>query len=171
MSQLRNLIHNIRETLFPKALELLSEEEAVDSFSIIDLLIKELEEQKKLLHGRLTQLVSTRGVIDAKGHKNFSIAGAVLKHQLRVGKEPNEGAIMELLKENGIPVEDGFDRVSVLAYNPSKVANLVQRGLLDPAQIDRLRTRSYALLVEKSDRIVSAFTGEPEGSKARREST
>lgn len=130
-------------------------------YATVDLLHKILDARKKDLNGRIAQIAKEHGVVDRKGHRKCEYGGVCITYQLRQGKEPDATKMQKLLEEREIDVNEVFDEVTLLQYNPSKATQLIERGVLKQEEVDALRDKTYAVLVDRPFDIATWFDVKP----------
>lgn len=106
--------------------------------------------RKEELNLKIKEDVRTTGVANDKGHVRQDDAGTVATVEKRVAKTPDEKELKKLLEANKINPDSVYDDVTIQQLNLSKVNDLVDKGKLKQADVDKLFKTTYALTVDPS---------------------
>lgn len=134
-----------------------SNTEKIEAFACLDVIEKACATAKKKLYDSIVESVRSCGNVLESGHTELRVGDITLTLQKKVGKEPNTDQVKILLAEKGLSIEKGFDEVKSWVYNPSKVSSLVERGFLEEAQIEALRSVKHALVPTVGRRFKDAL--------------
>lgn len=120
-------------------------------YALIEFLQKKLKNRRETIREAILEYVKQYGKdTDNGGHRLVTKDQHEISREVRVAKDPDPDALIELLKAKGIDTSKAFDEVTVLELNPSKLDYLLKVGALEKEDVDKLRKKSEALKVKPS---------------------
>lgn len=140
------------DLLFTSSPEELNELELVNVWSMLDLIEKIAKERKNFFRERMLE-EAQKGEKNKKGSYSINIEGSTITAESRVSSVPDEEMLKQLLNEKNIKIEECFDIVKTLQFNPIKLDYLVQRGFLTEEEVEKCRKKSVALIVNVNKEI------------------
>lgn len=145
--------------------------DVVVAYASINFLEKVIEKRKAELKPHLLSQAQTHGQVTEKGHSVLELEDAKVTRERKLSAGPDEDKLKRLLETYGLSLIDCFDEVKKVVLNPSKLQYLVDVGKLKGAEVEALRTESFALRVEPGpelkELLVLACGPEPEEKEER----
>jgi len=131
---------------FAAPVDKLSLAERVEAYAAVHHVEEIAKARREALRDPLLKDAENGAPTDKGGFKLPVGEHTVLKER-RMASAPDEKKLMALLEKKGLPVEQAFDKVTVLQPNPSKVSALVETGHLTEEEARDLYKVTFALVV------------------------
>jgi hypothetical protein len=144
--------------------------DAVELWEMLDVLEDKIKERKLLLRKNLLAITESQGTKLESGSLRLELAGATIEKQFKQAKEPDKDELIKLLGVKNIPLNQAFDEIPALVYNPSKIAFLVETGKISAAEIESLCAKQTALRVTNAKEFMKLFES-PEKPAPKRVAT
>lgn len=130
-------------------------EAASEVFAVLQFLEGRLKDRKAEIRQLLLSELEQRGKTTSKGGNMLDTNFGTAVRERRDSKLPDENAVKLLLTKKEIPLTLAFSKVTTTTLDPSKLASLVDRGLLTNEDLDATREVSYALKFKANARTLS----------------
>jgi hypothetical protein len=131
-----------------KTVTSMSIEEIAHSYYLLHGMEKAMKERKEELRQQLLPYVEKHGKHSVKGGYYVILEGLNVLRESRRDSTPDLDALKKMLATKGLKVEDCFDAVSQLQFNPTKLAFLIETGKLNEDEVEDLHRITLALKVQ-----------------------
>jgi hypothetical protein len=130
-----------------------SDEQAANSWTMIDLLEKIIKTRKESLRATLLERAEKSGTKKENGSFEATMGNINVINERRQEKLPDENVVKQLLKEANLEFTDAFNEDISWVMNPSKVEFLVQCGKLPADKIEASKKVTSALKMKPNEEL------------------
>lgn len=138
---------------FAAPVEKLSTEQKTEAYAAIHFIEEIAKSRRESLREPLLKITEDQGTQTDKGGFKLPVGDHTVLKEKRTASAPDEKKLMTLLEKKGLPVEQAFDKVTILQPNPSKVAALVETGHLTDDEARDLYKVTWALVVRPGQEL------------------
>jgi hypothetical protein len=128
----------------------------VVAWKMLDQVEKAAKAKKEKLRVALLKWAEKLGSPTEKGGQHLHLAGHDIIREKRVAATPDDSQLKMLMMGKKMPVTDLYDEVKTYVFNPSKLQNLIDRGVFtkeEVAAIQGMHEVSWALRVEANTEL------------------
>jgi len=130
-----------------KAITSMSIEEIAHAYYLLHGMEKAMKVRKEELRQQLLPYIEKHGKHSVKGGYYVILEGLNVLRETRRESAPDLVGLKKMLLSKGLKVEDCFDAVQTLQFNPTKLAFLTETGKLDENEVEDLHKLTAALKV------------------------